>query len=340
MSALLRPAGAPAPFQVRYSTEPVERILAAASDHLLAAVSFGGAAAPDDPCHISVHLRPLARNCVEVWTSTTPVTRGAEQGLRYASNADVLFGCLQLDERTHATLDEAAESGYRRILAFLRQHSYRHALRIWNFFPGINAQTDTGCADSERYRQFSIGRARTFDKFALFERALPAASAIGTYEPGLLVYFIAAREPGLQVENPRQVPAFQYPRQYGPTSPSFSRAQLKSWGAEAHLYISGTASVVGHESRHLDNVDAQIEEIRRNIDALLDQAAQTDPRFRGTGPEKLSLLRVYARPPHDIDAIRASVNKRFGPLPTLYLEGDICRQELLVEIEGYCCVSG
>ncbi len=338
MSAQLRPAGAIAPFQVRYSTQPVARVLAEAADELLAAVSFGAAAASDDPRHVQVHLQPLAGDCVEVWTSTLPITRGEEDGIRFARNAQVLFGQLHLDERAYPALDDAAFEGYRRILAFLRQQGYRHALRMWNFFPGINAHADNGCSDSERYKQFSIGRARTFEKFAFFERALPAASAIGTYDPGLLVYFIAAREPGLQIENPRQVPAFQYPRQYGPRPPSFSRAKLKNWGAEAHLYISGTASVVGHESRHQDDLNAQIEEIRHNIEALLEQAAQSDARFRTASLDKLALLRVYARPPHDIGAIRAGVERHFKGVPALYLAGDICRQELLVEIEGICSV--
>ncbi len=334
MSAQLRPAGAPAPFAIRYSPEPVERVLATAPDTLLAALSFGATAATDDPRHVRVRLQPLHHDCVEVWTSSLPVTRGQEDGLCFARNAEVLFGHLQLDERDYPALDAAAENGYRRILAFLRHQGYRHALRMWNFFPGINAQTSTGCADSERYKQFSLGRARTFEKFTHFERALPAASAIGTYAPGLLVYFIAAREPGVQIENPRQVSAFQYPRQYGPKSPSFSRAKLKNWGTEAHLYISGTASVVGHESRHLEDLDGQIDEIARNIQALLEQAACSDTRFQQATPDKLSLLRVYLRPPCDIAAIRTGVEQRLGRVPSLYLAGDICRQELLVEIEG------
>lgn len=338
MSAQLLPADAPAPFTVRYSALPIARVLAEAPDELLAAISFGAAAPSADPRHVQVRLQALAGDCVEVWTSTLPVTRGEEDGIRFAHNAQVLFGHLHLDERAFPALDDAAFEGYRRILAFLRQQGYRHALRMWNFFPGINALTDNGSSDSERYKQFSIGRARTFDKFAFFERALPAASAIGTYEPGLLVYFIAAREAGLQVENPRQVPAFQYPRQYGPRPPSFSRAKLKNWGGEAHLYISGTASVVGHESRHVEDVDAQIEEIRHNIEALLEQAAQSDARFRTSNLGNLSLLRVYARPPHDIRAVRAGVEKHFRNVPALYLAGDICRQELLVEIEGICSV--
>ena len=124
-----------------------------------------------------------------------------------------------------------------------------------------------------------------------FETHLPAACAIGTDEPGLRLYALAGRTAGIQIENPRQTSAFHYPRQYGPRSPSFSRAVLKAWEERHHhLYISGTASIVGHASQHVDLM-AQLDETLFNLRALLAQANRLTPE-----PLRPALLKVYCRP--------------------------------------------
>lgn len=323
-----------APFTIEYQYGDAAAKLAA-DDRILAAVEFNTAASivNPDPRHISLALEQVDDEPIlEIWRSPLPVDRGFSEGVAYARNEHALFGQLVLDENEFPSLDAAAFEAYRRILAFQRNQGYKHALRMWNFFPQIN----DGGEDSERYKQFSVGRARTFEEFQHFERALPAASAIGTYRSGLLVYFMATRTPGVQIENPRQVSAFHYPRQYGPKSPSFSRAKLKDWANASQLYISGTASVVGHESVHLDDVEAQTEEIGRNMQALLDEAARHQPGYAHVSLDELSLIRVYLRPPYDVNKVKKYVQRWSGAnVPTLYLAGDICRQDLLIEIEGY-----
>src|SRR3546814_7777072 len=141
---------------------------------------------------------------------------------------------------------------------------------MWSFL----AQINVGAEDHERYRQVSAGRNRARALRPDFERALPAATAIGMLEPGLVIYFLAGKQPGLPIENPRQVSAFRYPRQYGPKSPSFSRATLIGDGANARLLVSGTASVVGHESLHAGDLTAQLDETMANLDAVLASAMQ------------------------------------------------------------------
>ncbi len=76
----------------------------------------------------------------------------------------------------------------------------------------------------------------------------PAATSIGRQDDDrvLQVYWLAGNEPGRALENPRQMSAFHYPRQYGPSAPTFSRAMQVGGG----LLISGTASVRGHASHH------------------------------------------------------------------------------------------
>jgi chorismate lyase/3-hydroxybenzoate synthase len=235
---------------------------------------------------------------------------------------------LLLDEADYADLDAATFDAYRRIRRLVQQMDYPYLLRTWNYFPDINGLQH----GEERYRAFSQGRYRALaNASTTFETTLPAACAIGTHVPGLLVYFLAARMPGKQIENPRQVSAFRYPPQYGPRSPSFSRAILKRWGVESHLYISGTASIVGHASQHPSHPLQQLDETLVNLETLLGHANRyLKEKLR------LALIKVYIRPGLPIAAIQQHLQDCLGSgLPKrLLLTGDICRDDLLLEIEG------
>ena len=210
----------------------------------------------------------------------------------------------------------------------MQREGYPSPLRLWIYLGGFNA----GQGDDERYRQFSSGRFEALAAQPGFEGHLPAATAVGLAGEGLQIRFLAARTAGVQVENPRQLSAFRYPRQYGPRSPSFSRATLKRWAGETHLYVSGTASIVGHETMHIGNAPAQLEETLNNIDALLAEASRQHQRGVAANPE---LLKLYVRKSVDRDTLLARLRQRFGAAARLYcLEADICRRDLLLEIEG------
>ncbi|MEA2464930.1 MAG: chorismate lyase / 3-hydroxybenzoate synthase, partial [Acidobacteriota bacterium] len=149
---------------------------------------------------------------------------------------------------------------------------------------------------------------------------LPAASAVGMQGRGLIAYFLAAREPGMQVENPRQVAAYNYPPQYGVKSPSFSRATV--WNDA--VFVSGTSSVIGHATVHHGDVLAQLDETLRNIDVVLGQTGRT--------LADVVSAKTYVRNASDYDAIA----HRLAPLfaNNIYVEADICRADLLLEIEA------
>jgi chorismate lyase/3-hydroxybenzoate synthase len=298
---------------------------AALAPDTLACIRFGGpAAAGADPRHVRVALQPLAgAPACETWSADGPVTPGRADGFGFARSDAVLFGQLSFDGA--ADFSSAVQDAYARLVAFCAQQGYPHLLRCWNYFGDIHA----GAGDAERYRQFCVGRHRALAIASGFEQRLPAATVIGSREPGALVYFLAAREPGLQVENPRQVPAFKYPRSYAPLPPSFSRAVLKRWLDGEQLFVSGTASVVGHESHHPDNTLAQLQETLANLGALL-EAAGADPRR----PWKADGVKAYLRHDGDLPAVQATLARHFGDAPLLVLQGDICRTDLSVEIEA------
>lgn len=244
------------------------------------------------------------------------------------------LGLVALREADSDDIEASAERAYRALLRQVRGSARPHLLRIWNFFPAINA----GEGDGERYRRFCVGRARAVD--AAFNEPPPAATAIGSHDPtdGLSVVALCARAPARALENPRQTPAWRYPRQYSPVAPGFSRGAVIGAGGEAALLASGTASIVGHVSRHIGDVRAQLLESLANLDALLEQGALAgDSRFEMAG---CTSLRVYLRHRADLAAVRAALRERLPAQAVVrYLHGDICRRELDIELEGVFAAS-
>ena len=300
----------------------------------LAVFGFGtlapSSAAIDDPRYLHVPLSPLREAAApyEVWRSAGPVATGREGAIRYSHDGALMFGVLEWEEPDGGILHASAHA-YAALVAFWRDSDYPHLLRIWNYFDAITL----GEGDSERYRQFCVGRVQGLGD--VDTRTLPAATAIGSRDGRrvLQVYWLAAREPGLPLENPRQVSAYRYPREYGPQSPTFARALLPP-SSRVPLLLSGTASIVGHASQHADSLRAQLDETLTNLDSLLgaarERAPTLSPHLDGT-----SRLKVYVRDATDADAVAAQLEARLGTrVPWLMLHADVCRRELLVEIEG------
>jgi len=301
-------------------------------DDVLTAIVFGSSTpCPADPRTVRIDLEPLAGDChSEVWRGRGASRIGTAGPIRYVENGDVFAGWMSIEESRFGGLLEATETAY---LALLRLHAespYRHLWRTWNFLAEINE----GQGDDERYRQFCLGRARAFaatqDHPSM--TTYPAASAVGKQggPHSLQVCWIAGCEAGSTIENPRQVSAYDYPRQYGPAAPRFSRAMVVP--GPLHL-ISGTASIVGHTSLHEQDLDAQLRETLTNLDALLVRTLP-DGQPQGAKRDRNSLVKAYVRHRDDAAVVERTLRERLGgSVPILILAADICRSELLVEIE-------
>lgn len=248
-----------------------------------------------------------------------PVRQLGEEGLVeiWPAGDDVLFGAVSVHDG--GALDATARDVYAKLITDVRSAGFPYFVRMWNYVGSINAY-DSG---RERYQLFCAGRHDAFVSAGYHHGAdLPAASAVGMPGRGLVTYFMAAREAGVQVENPRQIAAYHYPPQYGVKSPSFSRATI--W--KDTVYVSGTSSVVGHETVHEGDVVAQLDETLRNIEIVLGQT--------GRSLADITIAKTYVRNPADLEAI---ASRLAGVLPSnLYLHSDICRADLLLEIE---CVA-
>lgn len=301
----------------------------------LAVFGFGVPAqeVPADPRWLRVPLRPLDAPQLEVWRAAGPVAHGTDDGIAHADDGGLQFGAMELVEDDGGIL-AASERAYARLEAFRRRSGFPHLLRVWNYLDAITE----GEGDGERYRQFCIGRVRGLG--AVDTATLPAATAIGTKQGAhegrrvLQVYWLAAREAGTPLENPRQTSAWRYPREYGPQSPSFARAMLPPAPAPLPLLLSGTASIVGHASRHVESLAAQLDETLANLHSLLAAARAQRPALAGHF-DASSRLKVYVRDAEDADAVARLLDLRLGAeVPRLLLQADVCRRELRVEIEG------
>jgi chorismate lyase/3-hydroxybenzoate synthase len=309
-------------FRVTYLDEPVHVLLDRPGT--LAVIGFDqGTHRAADPRHLNV-LQAALRLPVplECWSVDAEVNHGYLDGLRWSRGGGWQFIAIEVDETTSGGIEAACEQAYDRLLTHIAACPESHLLRIWNYLDAIN----TGAGDAERYRLFCSARARRMA--ALGVSRYPAATAIGHrgQHGRLQVYALCASSDGIALENPRQVSAWEYPRQYGPTAPSFARAMQLPGGG---LAISGTAAVIGHASHHAGDLTAQVDEAIANLHALLERAAL--PPFDACSP-----LKVYVRNPGDADKVSAALARHLAPsVPRLLLQGDICRRELLVEIDGW-----
>ena len=301
-----------------------------AGENTLAVFGFGNDAPhSDDPRYLRVPLQPHGASPFEVWRSNGPIRSGRDGDIAWSTDGQLLFGAIELDEH-EIGIEAAAERIYAQLIAFQARSATPKLLRIWNYLDAITL----GEGDTERYRQFCVGRARGMGDFDTSN--LPAATAIGRCDDQrtLQVYWLAACEAGTPVENPRQVSAYRYPREYGRQSPSFARAMLPPADGHMPLLLSGTASVVGHATQHVGELLAQIEETFTNFDALLGAARQRAPWLPaqfGPGPR----LKVYVRDRDDLPLVKAALDQRFGDrVPRVLLHAAICRRELSMEIDG------
>lgn len=272
----------------------------------------------------------------ENWYCSSPLRAGNAGALHYRYCDEVLFGYISLNETQfptdaeHSALQRATRTAYQEIFALLDRLQFPQLWRVWNFIPQINT-VEHGL---ERYRQFNIDRQIAFEASGRATAGnVPAASAVGTESGELGIYFIAGRSVPVAIENPRQTAAYHYPSAYGPRSPIFSRANLIDCAGTDLLFISGTASIVGHRTLHADDVAAQTRELLANIDSLIDAANESTQRRQFARAD--FTYKVYVRNASDNDAIKAEIERWLGAVPrAIYLQADICRTDLLVEVEA------
>lgn len=261
---------------------------------------------------------------------------GGEGGFELFVSGDWLLGWRKA--AAGAGVGEITDAIYGDLLGLVATRG-RHLARIWNYVPRINEDAGEGM---EAYRVFCRARARAFDR-AGWTAALPAASAVGGAPGELAVMFAAARERPATRENPEQVPAYEYPEDYGPRAPSFSRASQVRADGRRWTFVSGTAAIKGHVSMACGDLAGQIActlDNLRLISRVCGLGETLGAAGGGGAPERH--FKIYLRTPEDLATARAMLEGellREGDRVS-WLRSDICRRELLIEIEATVVENG
>ncbi len=239
-------------------------------------------------------------------------------------------------------------NGLERMRACLEKagSGFQNTVRTWFYLGGI---TDPH-GDLQRYHELNRARA-DFYKDVKFCCSLldpnsprgvfPASTGIGMAGHGLVMSCLTLQTRRddvflLPLENPQQTPAYAYHPKYSPRSPKFARAMALGLGHYVTTWVSGTASIVNSESRHIGSLEKQTEQTIDNIERLIAPENFTQHGVSGAGASlhDMAKIRVYIKRQEDFPPCKAICERRFGPVPAIYAVADVCRPELLVEIEG------
>ncbi|RYZ86736.1 MAG: dioxygenase [Moraxellaceae bacterium] len=288
---------------------------------------------PAEPGVIPIGIPSLSGKAFEVIEYGDKVAeRGITERCHWSNIDDVFCAATWISPAACADIESATEDAYSRLFRVITDAGFPYPFRIWNFIPNINS----GAGDREEYKKFCVGRLNAFNQLEPLQQQFPAASALGIQQhtgadQGAVIYMLATSSPGRHHENPRQQPAYQYPRQYGPSSPSFARATSINLKSEQLIFVSGTASIIGHDTKACGNLEEQLEITLDNISHLLNHIdPQTSAPFT---------MRVYLRHQTDLAATQAYLSQRFPENVINIVHADICRDNLLVEIECASCTK-
>jgi len=240
-----------------------------------------------------------------------------------------IVGCASV--KVEAGLDAATRQLYENLFVAV---DGLNLCRIWHYVPRIN---EAGADGLENYRAFCLGRSLAFEKKygAGFKQRLPSASAVGTEDGCLTIVFAACVAEPRHLENPRQVPAYDYPKKHGPRPPSFSRATVVPMeNGLADIFISGTAAIEGHETVAPGDTAVQVERTIRNLGLIAHTSGIGENLGAKLGGERH--FKVYIRHQADLAVVKAALEKVLFVAGdrVAYLRSDICRAELNVEIEA------
>ncbi len=212
-------------------------------------------------------------------------------------------------------------------------------IRQWNYIGNIIEVRD----GEQNYQVFNEARSELYatDQWS---RGYPAATGIGTSCNGLVVSLIIYSDVGSDIcqsiNNPQQISAHLYSQRClvggelaNKTTPKFERAKTLIIGDKSICFISGTAAICGEYSLCSDDVVEQTLQTIENIEVLISDENMAAHNSRACSLEPFT-FRVYVKYRKDFEAVRRVVEARWGSTAQLYLEADVCRDELLVEIEG------
>ena len=218
-------------------------------------------------------------------------------------------------------------------------------IRQWNYIEKITACDATG---HQHYQDFNDVRSLFYNGVE-WTTGYPAATGIGTQWGGIMIDVDALLcKDGsvrvLGVDNPLQIAAHAYSQNVllgekdaalpQKTTPKFERAKAVWKEDHGFIYISGTAAIRGEQSLEGVGIEEQTLITLENIDYLVSNENLQRAGIPVTKKGELTNFRVYVKYWKDLDKVRRILEAKYPKLPVIYTLTDVCRSELLIEIEG------
>jgi len=210
-------------------------------------------------------------------------------------------------------------------------------VRQWNYIPGITQFE----SNVQNYQAFNDARTLHYNRTA-WPNGYPAATGIGTQFGGVHIDLMAIQGyPNVHpIINKQQVDAHNYSEDVlegystnlltDKSTPKFERAKLINEDQTSTLFISGTAAIKGEVNYHKNDAALQTDLTLDHIEELIWSASRIEKKE----PTTIKAMRVYVKLERDLTAIKRVCKQRYPETPIIYLLSDVCRDELLVEIEG------
>jgi len=225
--------------------------------------------------------------------------------------------------------------------------TFSDVVRQWNYIENI-LEINPDVKGRQNYQIFNDIRGINYAK-SNFQNGYPASTGIGMTAGGIVIDFIAIKKyPKIQImpaQNSRQVDAYNYSDEFligkpisevsKKNSPKFERGKLVNFDGSIQIFISGTAAIIGQNVVGKKDIEKQTLETIKNILSIISK--KNLKKLGQTTKLKLnnlSYIRVYIKNEANIPKVKRICEKFFVNVPCFYVVADICRNELLVEIEG------
>jgi enamine deaminase RidA (YjgF/YER057c/UK114 family) len=219
---------------------------------------------------------------------------------------------------------------------------FSNIVRQWNYIEDITSNS----GDSQKYQHYQVFndiRSEYYNK-SKFNNGYPSATGIGAEAFGVIINFIAISNASnvklIPVANPEQIDAHRYSQkvlvgeEYHKTSPKFERGKLVITDEGSKMYISGTAAIVGEDTLFPGDVKKQTMVTVNNIKQLVKNGQILQSKDTQLDRNRYTYIRAYVKYKKDLDIVMEICEKHFTSECFQFLVSDICRDDLLVEIEG------
>jgi enamine deaminase RidA (YjgF/YER057c/UK114 family) len=305
------------------------------------------AQAPADGSFISAEVHYLANlEGVEVHSKQI-------SGIKYLAihkNPDekliIANGIGAQDPTLEISKDSELVFGLMEEILHAEEMEFNNIFRQWNYIEDITYVEHADNLTSQHYQVFNNVRSKFYSK-AEFKAGYPSATGIGTKAGGVIVSFYALKQNGYQlfsVENPLQRAAFEYTDEvlvgnteyegFTKCTPKFARAKLVANSETEQVFISGTASIREEETIGIEDVVKQTIVTIENIQKLISSETLSGISKKNESLPVIEFIRVYIKEAKDFMRVKNTCSNMLPGVEGIYVVSDVCRDNLLVEIEA------